>query len=103
MEIVTAVKALLLLAGSVGLGFVTVYFFRDRKRVGEVLVDWWVEESHAPSGRRRWSSGHWGSKKWLDLEARKQVAAWEGWGLVILFGTGTLVLFLACISVLLRG
>jgi hypothetical protein len=100
---ITAVKALLLLVGSGGLAFLTVYFFRDRQRAGEVMINWWVEESHTASGRRKLSSGTWGSKKWDDPEVRRQAAAMQGWIFPIMFGMASLMLLLAGVSVLVRA
>jgi hypothetical protein len=96
-----AIEVFLFFVGSAALAVITVYFFRDRQRVGEVLVNWWIEESDTSSGRRKLSSGTWGSKKWEDADTRRQTAALTGWILPIIFGMGSGMLVLAGLSILL--
>jgi hypothetical protein len=77
--------------------------FGTVRRVGEGLVDWWVDESRTGTGRRKWSSGVWGSDQMEDPDARKQAAASQGWAIAIVLATGSLILLLTAVSALVRG
>ena len=94
---------LLLLFGSAGLAAAAAFVVRNRQRVGEGLVDRWVDESRTDTERRKWSSGVWGSDKMRDPSAQKQAAASQGWAIAIVLATGSVILLLTAVSTAVRG
>ena len=89
--------------GSIVFAVADVSALRHGHQIGRDLVDSWVEESHSPSGRRRWSSGVWGSARMQRPEDRAQAVQIQSVILIVLLATMSLICVLSSIALLTRA
>jgi hypothetical protein len=96
----TVAAALGFFLGGIVFALADVSAFRHRDQIGRDLADWWVEESRSRSGRRRWSSGVWGSARMQRREDRAQAGQIQSVILIVLLTTISLICALASIALL---
>lgn len=99
---VTVVGVLGLTALGVALGWGAVATARNVQQVGDALVEMWVSNSRTATGRRKWSHGRWGSKKYADPQTRRQTGTVEGVACLVFLATGSLLSYAGAVA-LLRG